>query len=135
MKPKNDLAGRKFGKWTAISLTAERDIGDGAMWLCECECGNTNVVSRATLRNGTSQSCGCQRHVLTPEDTRKGAPLADAKNRENGTGIYALTTEQHQELGRATGRRMKDEKRGIFAMTDEQRSELGHKNGTVNGPI
>ena len=56
----NNLLGQTFGKWKVLS----RDItksGNGAYWICECQCGNKTIrsVSGHSLINGTSQSCGC----------------------------------------------------------------------------
>ena len=30
-----------------------------ARWLCRCDCGTERIVSAHSLRNGSSQSCGC----------------------------------------------------------------------------
>ena len=53
MRQKLDVAGQKFGKWTAIRRR------DDNKWECLCECGNTGFVLVATLRRGGSKSCGC----------------------------------------------------------------------------
>ena len=37
------------------------------MWLCQCECGNTVVVSSTNLlRTNSTKSCGCLRHTPSP---------------------------------------------------------------------
>lgn len=37
------------------------------MWLCQCECGNTVVVSSTNLlRTNSTKSCGCLRHTSSP---------------------------------------------------------------------
>lgn len=51
-----DLAGQRFGRLVAVSIAFRRN---GAHWLCECDCGGTNVVRTGLLRNGTVASCGC----------------------------------------------------------------------------
>lgn len=48
-----DITGIVFGRLTAI----ERN--DDGLWLCSCECGETNSVSFAQLKNGNTRSCGC----------------------------------------------------------------------------
>lgn len=57
MKPK-DLTDIRFG-----ILTAKRMVGTDkayhAKWLCECDCGNTTVVSATHLLSGHTKSCGC----------------------------------------------------------------------------
>lgn len=52
------MAGKHFSRWTAIEQTGNTK-GGGALWLCECSCGNRRTVLGSDLRNGKSQSCGC----------------------------------------------------------------------------
>lgn len=57
-----DLTGQKFGKWKVLER-APNDKKGNAMWLCECGCENQTrkIVSGHSLRNKSSQSCGCER--------------------------------------------------------------------------
>lgn len=69
MKPykrslRKDLAGKKFGMLSVISLNG-RDKGGRALWLCECDCGNSVVVEGYNLKSGHSTSCGCYRKNVT----------------------------------------------------------------------
>ena len=57
---KNEI-GNRYGKLTVLSRTKDKRPGE-ATWLCQCDCGNTCVVSGAHLRNGSVQSCGCKRY-------------------------------------------------------------------------
>ena len=58
---KNDLAGQKFGRLTAIEY-----VGDGkGLWKCECECGRVKNISRYNLISGQTKSCGCYSSELT----------------------------------------------------------------------
>lgn len=53
-----DLTGKRFGRLTVISFDHK---GNGhCYWNCQCDCGNTKIVSTALLRNGHTQSCGCK---------------------------------------------------------------------------
>lgn len=52
-----DLAGKRFGKLTAINR--EESKGYPVYWNCICDCGNKTVVSGSHLRSGHTQSCGC----------------------------------------------------------------------------
>lgn len=52
-----DMRGQKFGKLTVMSFNGITNTG--AQWLCQCECGNTTVVTRNHLVTGTTKSCGC----------------------------------------------------------------------------
>lgn len=54
-----NLIGQKFGMLTVIE-----DRGScryGALWLCECECGNRLETYSSNLLGGTKYSCGCKR--------------------------------------------------------------------------
>lgn len=53
-----DLAGKKFGKLTAIKRAGVTAYGR-ALWLCECECGNTTEANATSLKRGEIVSCGC----------------------------------------------------------------------------
>lgn len=63
MKKYRDLTGMKFGKLTAITPVNEK-LGSGhhKRWICNCECGNTTIVSSDHLIKGETQSCGCRNH-------------------------------------------------------------------------
>ena len=55
----SDLAGMVFGRLTVVKLDSQ--TGYIKRYACICECGNTRVVPRANLLNGSSKSCGCLR--------------------------------------------------------------------------
>lgn len=58
-----DLTGQKFGRLTVREL-AYVDKKCGAIWLCDCECGNTKEAKARDLSRGSTKSCGClQRDV------------------------------------------------------------------------
>ncbi len=60
-KPKDDLTGRKFNRWTVIDY-AGRNKSNVAHWTCRCECGNERFISTGNLTQNTSKSCGkCHR--------------------------------------------------------------------------
>ena len=63
-----DLTGQTFGRWTV----QERSGTGRTRWLCKCECGTTTSVDGATLKNGTSQSCGCLNLEITKANTTHG---------------------------------------------------------------
>lgn len=50
-----DLKGQRFGRLVALELIHKNNK---TAWLCQCDCGNTKVVSSLNLKKGT-QSCGC----------------------------------------------------------------------------
>lgn len=52
------LIGQTFGKLTVVAETKQRANGQ-IVWLCQCECGNTHLVSTGCLTTGKTKSCGC----------------------------------------------------------------------------
>lgn len=53
-----DLSDRKFGRLTVIRQKGTNKHGQ-ALWECQCECGNTHVVTGSSLKVGNVKSCGC----------------------------------------------------------------------------
>ena len=59
-QPIKELAGQRFGRLTALSLS--RIVhGKGAQWTCRCDCGQVCDKSGTHLRSGKTRSCGCLR--------------------------------------------------------------------------
>jgi len=52
-----DITRMKFGRLTAIKRVGTKR--GSALWLCECECGNTVEVNTGLLNSGNTKSCGC----------------------------------------------------------------------------
>lgn len=65
----NNITGRRFGKLVAIAFVGT-DKFHKAKWLCQCDCGNTHVVSSNLLLRRMCKSCGClhvkHRKCFTP---------------------------------------------------------------------
>ena len=57
-----DISNQKFGQLTALSPTKKRNTSGEIVWLCQCSCGNTTLVSLGDLRSGSTQSCGCTKN-------------------------------------------------------------------------
>ena len=53
-----DLAGKKFGRMTAISPEGKSNSGQ-IKWRAICDCGRVKIVNGSFLRNGHTTSCGC----------------------------------------------------------------------------
>lgn len=53
--PSINEVGNVYGRLTVLS----RVPGPGAMFLCQCECGNTKAVNGSIIRQGLVKSCGC----------------------------------------------------------------------------
>lgn len=58
-----NLAGKRFGRLTAV--TAIRKANGGTAYECICECGRTTIVDRSNLTSGATKSCGCYRSEIT----------------------------------------------------------------------
>lgn len=55
----SDLTGERFGRLTVIERKGS--VKKRALWLCQCDCGNTTLVTTNSLKTGNTQSCGCYR--------------------------------------------------------------------------
>jgi hypothetical protein len=54
----SDIAGQRFGKLVAVRPVEEKS-GSFIKWQCNCDCGNSVIVSGNDLRSGHTKSCGC----------------------------------------------------------------------------
>jgi len=59
--PKNNLAGKIFGRLTVIKFDHRSLNGSRSRpyYLCKCECGNEKIVASDALLHGNTISCGC----------------------------------------------------------------------------
>ena len=73
-----DLTGKRLGRWTV--LRRGENSSDGKVrWECRCECGESRLVERSSLRSGDSQSCGClQREIQSKR--QQGIPGAASRS-------------------------------------------------------
>lgn len=53
--------GSRFGRWTVLERSLERDRDGSRQYLCRCDCGTERLVGGTPLRTGSSKSCGCFR--------------------------------------------------------------------------
>lgn len=60
MKIKEDLTSKKFGKLLVISRDKSKiGLERGSFWNCLCDCGTNKSISRHSLVNHGTLSCGC----------------------------------------------------------------------------
>lgn len=59
--PISDISGQRYGRLTVVSIIKRRTKGNGVIWQCRCDCGNTALVASGNLRSGGTKSCGCWR--------------------------------------------------------------------------
>lgn len=55
-----DIQGKRFERLVVLSREPNNKHGK-AMWLCQCDCGNTKIVIGREVRIGRTKSCGCLR--------------------------------------------------------------------------
>ena len=55
------VKGQKFKMLTVIRPQGRTKSGN-KKYLCQCDCGNTTVVTSWELRKGSTKSCGCVKH-------------------------------------------------------------------------
>lgn len=56
-----NLVGKKFTRWTVLSMSDSVASNGSPYCNCICSCGNLGVVERSNLVSGSSESCGCLR--------------------------------------------------------------------------
>ena len=70
MSTAKNLVGDRFGRVVVLER-AGADKHNRALWLCQCDCGNTCIVATNRLTNGTTKSCGCYAKELFQENSKK----------------------------------------------------------------
>jgi len=75
-----DLTGKKFGNFTVVSLSSNRNRR--VHWRCLCACGKGKDVSGSALRSGNTKSCGCLKAELISK--------AHTKHGMAGTRLYII---------------------------------------------
>lgn len=56
-----DLTGKSFGRWTVINEAEPKYYSNRRIryWNCRCDCGVERAVKEQSLKDGSSNSCGC----------------------------------------------------------------------------
>ena len=67
-----EMVGQRFGRLTVIAMRPQRQNGR-ILWECKCVCGNTVLAPKCSLKDGTTQSCGCLHKEIMKEQGRKSA--------------------------------------------------------------
>ncbi len=114
MATMKNIAGRRFGRLTALSPTDKRDSKGSVVWLCQCDCGNTCEVTHDKLTRGNTTSCGCIRR-------EQGASIHEKLHNVDGTCIEWLGK-------RKTRRDNKTGVKGVFRLKNgHYRATIGFK--------
>lgn len=70
-RPHRDLTDQRFERLVAKEFVGSDKRGN-ALWRCECDCGNKNVVVvRGSLVNHTTLSCGCLYNEIIEERSKQ----------------------------------------------------------------
>lgn len=78
---RKNLKNKQFGHLTVLNYAYTK--GKAAHWNCKCSCNRLTVISRSSLTQGLSKSCGCRqyrkgkrhvawRHDITKEERQSG---------------------------------------------------------------
>lgn len=80
------LRGKRFGKLKVIERAGRTKAGS-ALWLCQCDCGNTTIANATGLRRGEIVSCGC----LTMESIKRAKEVLWTEKTIDGVQVPLLT--------------------------------------------
>lgn len=64
---KRDYTGERYGRLTVLKDTGKQNKSKNAIWLCQCDCGNTIELATNQFASGNTKSCGCLR-VAAPKN-------------------------------------------------------------------
>lgn len=86
LRPRQDLAGKRFGKLTALEYV--RMDNGVSKWKCQCDCGNITYKTTGHL-NANAVSCGCsQLWDLTGKRFGKLVVLRKTEKRRRGSVLW-----------------------------------------------
>ena len=86
-----DMTGQCFGRLLVTKRDGTYLKNRLAVWRCKCDCGNVTFVRGASLRKGTTKSCGC----LSKEMTSARMKLPDGESSFNTLyGSYQRNAEK-----------------------------------------
>ena len=80
-RPATNLTNMVFGRLTVIKRVENANDGH-ARWLCQCECGETTIVSSNVLKKGHAKSCGCWNREVASNKAK--AQFKDLTNQQFG---------------------------------------------------
>jgi len=70
----------QFGYWKVLKVGSDRNRHGKLLAECQCTCGQTKLVTVASLIQGTSKSCGCKRPKIWNKGIKKTPIGQSAKN-------------------------------------------------------
>lgn len=115
-KNKKDIAGRRFGRLTALYPTQNRDRHGAVCWMCRCDCGNLTEAAVPSLMNGSCKSCGC----LKKENQEK---IQSRLHRIDGTCVEFLEKRKKRKDNKSGFRGVYQIKNGKYRVSIGFRGE------------
>ena len=97
MSKRIDLTGAVYGAWTVLSYFGCNKNRQPS-WNCRCSCGVERVVVGQTLRNGLTNSCGCE--LASRVSTAKIKHGQSRRHGQKETRTYSIWCAMH---GRCNG--------------------------------
>lgn len=122
-----DMIGKRFGRLTVIKedgINSSREI----KWLCKCDCGNEIVVRGSSLRNKTTQSCGCLQKDKTKEMLKEKWQDEEFRQRISETNKEMMINKWKDEEYREAHSGENNPSYN-FNLTEEDRSRTRHIDG------
>lgn len=104
------MTGKKFEKLLVVSREPSKN--GRAMWLCQCDCGNSTIVKGKQLLNGNTKSCGCLRKEVK------------IKHGKYNTRLYTIWRSMKQRCYNKNNIRYNDYGGRGIAVCDEWRNDF-----------
>lgn len=89
-----DIAGKMSGRLTAVRNSGKRNRQNEIMWECECECGNTCLVSTNDFLSKGVRSCGCLRTEFRSQNGKAVMRAILDKNQKEGTRLDMISSKK-----------------------------------------
>ena len=80
-----NLKGQRFGRLVAKRPLNTRSTTGAVIWWCRCDCGNSTLVSSASLRSKHVRSCGCLKRETSAQAINKNRPAKSPMFKHGGT--------------------------------------------------
>lgn len=94
---RQDIAGERFDRLTAVRPTQKRDGSGSIVWECICDCGKTAYQSVNKLRSGRVHSCGCLYNETRTECIKARRDI------KNDTSISLLVSAKRPHVNNTSG--------------------------------
>lgn len=83
--------GQRFGRLTALHVDPDHKIGNTALIVCRCDCGNMVSVQLGALTHGKQRSCGCLHSEAAAKQIATHIKEANKRRYVDGTSLSNLS--------------------------------------------